>query len=251
MQEREEILVGGLVALMLVIWLGYELHESPRFAGSFWGGMLALGGGALMLVPAIYVPIKRVKWLRKRATKWVSMRTILALHIYAGVIGPILVLLHTGHKFESVLGIVLTALTLIVVVSGFVGRYLLSRLGRSVREADGVIKELRAQRELAGQELLRTDGSAELKQATTVGGMLRRVLFRSPDLGVATASPVARVVELSEALAETEYSRQLGARVKSTFQAWLKLHIVLSCSLYLLMGLHVWASLHFGLRWFE
>jgi len=180
-----------------------------------------------------------------------SMRTILALHIYAGVVGPILVVLHTGHKFESTLGIVLTALTLIVVVSGFVGRYLLSHLSRSVRESDAIIKQLRGHQRQAGKEILAAGAATELSELTRTQAVLQRVLFGTADVAEATVSPIARVVELSVTIAEIEYSRQIQAAVKSTFQSWLKLHIVLSCALYLLMGLHVWAAIHFGLRWFE
>src|SRR5262249_55010336 len=97
-------------------------------------GVLAVSGGLLMLVPLAYSLVKRVKPLQKRVTKRVSMRTLLAWHIYAGILGPILALLHTGHKFDSPLAVALTALMLLVVVSGFVGRYLLGRVGQEVRE---------------------------------------------------------------------------------------------------------------------
>jgi hypothetical protein len=38
---------------------------------------------------------------------------------------------------------------------------------------------------------------------------------------------------------------------KSWFARWLKLHIALSAFLYILLGLHIWAELHFGIRWFK
>src|SRR5260370_32632342 len=109
MQEREKIVVSGLVALMLLLWLGFTVHISPEFAGSFWGHLLGISGACLMLVPLVYLIIKRVKPLNRFVTRLVPMRTLLAWHIYAGVIGAILVLLHTGHKFQSVLGTALTA----------------------------------------------------------------------------------------------------------------------------------------------
>jgi hypothetical protein len=253
MKEREELVVGSLVALMLVIWLGYEFHESPRFAGTAWGGILAVLGSALMLVPAAYIAVKRVKWVRTSATRWMSMRTILALHIYAGVIGPILVVLHTGHKFESALGIALTALTLIVVISGFTGRYLLSRLNRAMRQSDAVIKQLHARQEEAGQEIQAAglERTEALMAFAGLKGTVRRILFRSEDLASPSASPISRAVALSDTIADIEYSRRVQAAVKRSFKAWLKLHIVISCVLYLLMGLHVWSAIHFGIRWFE
>ncbi len=38
---------------------------------------------------------------------------------------------------------------------------------------------------------------------------------------------------------------------KRWFGKWLKLHIVISVLLYVLLALHVWAAVHFGLRWFD
>src|SRR6266511_1478918 len=130
MKERERVIVSGLVALLLLLWLGFLLHRDPRFAGSFWGGVLAVAAALLMLVPLAYSAVKRIKPLQKLVTPRVSMRTLLAWHIYAGILGPILALLHTGHKFDSPLGIALTALMLLVVVSGFIGRYLLGQVGQ-------------------------------------------------------------------------------------------------------------------------
>ena len=74
-----------------------------------------------MLGPLVYLVIKRVKPIKARVTRQVSIRTLLSWHIYAGLLGSLLVLLHTGHKFESVLGISLTTLTLIIVFSGSSG----------------------------------------------------------------------------------------------------------------------------------
>jgi hypothetical protein len=51
MKEREPFIVGGLVALLLVLWLGFLFHASPRFAGSLWGGVFGVSGALLMLVP--------------------------------------------------------------------------------------------------------------------------------------------------------------------------------------------------------
>ena len=69
MKEREIFVVGGLVALLLLSWFGFTLHESPRFAGSFAGGVLAVTGSALMLVPLAYLIVKRIAPLKRAVTK--------------------------------------------------------------------------------------------------------------------------------------------------------------------------------------
>ena len=44
MKERERLVIGGLCGLMLVLWLGFLVHRSSRFAGSAWGGLLGVSG---------------------------------------------------------------------------------------------------------------------------------------------------------------------------------------------------------------
>lgn len=88
MKEREKTIATGLTALMIILWLGFLVHRSPRFAGSLWGGVLGVTGSLLMLVPLIYMAVKRIKRIKKATTNYVSMRTLLAWHVYAGILGP-------------------------------------------------------------------------------------------------------------------------------------------------------------------
>ena len=173
------------------------------------------------------------------------MRTLLAWHIYAGVLGPILVLIHTGHKFESVLGIALTAMVLIVVVSGFVGRYLMSKINREIKEKRAMLAEANAQYESALQAL--RDRPEEAALTRPFQHVLARLFLRT-DTG-ATSGGVG-VVQLAESVADLEYAVRTHQTFKRAFAKWLKLHIVLSVILYVLLGLHIWASIYFGLRWF-
>lgn len=254
MKEREALTVGGLVALMLVLWLGFVVHRSPDFAGSFWGGMLAVSGTALMLVPLAYVAIKRIKPLKRSVTARVPMRTLLAWHIYAGVLGPILVLLHTGHKFESPLGIALTAMTLVVVVSGFVGRHLMNRIGHEIREKRAMLTQLNLAYDQTIEDLRRHPGGST--QLRPLSGLVSRVgarlLVSGEPLVAGTALPLdVRAVQLADAIADVEYAVRTHETFKSAFARWLKLHIVLSAILYVLLAFHVWAAIHFGLRWFS
>lgn len=257
MKERERVTATGLTVLMLVVWLGFLVHRSPRFAGSPWGGVLGVSGAICMLVPLAYMFVKRFKRLKKRLGQLVSMRTLLAWHIYAGIAGPILVLLHTGHKFESPLGIALTAMTLIVVVSGFAGRYLMSQWSTEIRLKKAMLTEFnaayrRAASELASDPLL----GRLLRPFSGFFGRLLASLFAS-DAAPAVAGPAAGatnpvgLIRLAESIADLEYAIRTHETFKRWFSKWLKFHIVISMILYGLMALHVWAAIHFGLRWFE
>lgn len=250
MKERERIVVGGLVVLMLLLWLGFLVHRSSRFAGSAWGGVLGVSSAALMLVPLAYLMVKRIGPLRRTVTRRVPMRTLLAWHIYAGVLGPILGLLHTGHKFASPLGIALTAMMLVVVLSGFIGRYLLRQTSQTIREKREMLTHLEvAYRHTAGELAAHPDQVALLQPVT---GFWRRLGARliMPQTAVAAALP-ARVLRLAEAIADLEYAVKTHETIKRLFALWLKIHILLSFILYGLLILHIWAGIHFGLRWFS
>ena len=114
MSETEKLVVGGLVTLLLLFTPGL-LHEVPLFPGSLAGTLLGIAGALLMVLLLIYPLVKHTAWLRQRVTKHVSMRAILSFHVYAGVLGAALGVLHTGYEFQSPLGILLVSSMLIVV----------------------------------------------------------------------------------------------------------------------------------------
>ena len=253
MKERERIVVGGLVVLFLILWLGFLAHRSPRFAGSFSGGVSGVSGAALMLVPLLYLVIKRIRPFRKAVTKRVSMRTLLAWHIYAGVLGPILAIVHTGHKFESALGISLTAMVLLVVVSGFIGRYLMSQFSQTIREKKTILTQLELAYRDTATEL--ATNSEVLSVVRPFSGFFTRLLtnlYAKSRMTTPGEMPASiRALRLADSIADIEYAIETHETFKRWFANWLKFHIVISTALYILLGLHIWSAIHFGLRWFE
>ena len=258
MKEKEKLVVAGLVVLMLILWLGFPFHQSPRFAGSLWGGMFGVAGALLMLVPLLYLFVKRIKRLKKKVTQWVSMKTLLAWHIYAGVLGPILVVIHSGHRYESTLGIVLTAMTLLVVVSGFVGRYLMNQFSQEIREKKKILSTLQAAYQQAVGDLAAIPERALLLKPFSgffgrlIGSLFvhdsQAELISSQSSG---AADPARMLRLTESIADVEYAIKTHEQFKAWFGKWLKFHIWISFILYGLMALHIWGAVHFGLRWFD
>ncbi|VAX38279.1 hypothetical protein MNBD_PLANCTO02-1956 [hydrothermal vent metagenome] len=260
MKEREKIVATGLTIFMLILWVGFLFHHSAQFAGSLWGGVFALSGALLMLVPLLYMIIKRVKPLKSKVTTYVSMRTLLALHIYAGIVGPILVLLHTGHKFESPLGIALTGLTLVVVISGFVGRYLMGQFSKEIREKKTMLNQLKLIYQQTANKLATQPQQAEtirffsgFYSRLTAGLFLREETIEE-NITVSPSLPHnpsgSEIIQLAESIADIEYAIETHEFFKQWFGKWLKFHIVISFVLYGLMILHIWGAVHFGLRWF-
>jgi|DewCreStandDraft_4_1066084.scaffolds.fasta_scaffold50644_4 hypothetical protein len=249
-KEGDRTAVTGLVALMLVLWLGFVVHQSERFAGSLRGGLLGILGALLLLVPLAYSVVKRVPPLRRAVTTRVPMRTLLAVHVYAGILGPILGLLHSGHKFQSPLGIALTAMMLVAVLSGFVGRYLLSQISEEISEKQEMLKTLKDTYHVAARQL--ASMPIQTGQAEGPAGIVARLsrwMF-VPERSVEAAPAIPRrLVQLTHSIADLEYGIKMHELFKGLFAKWLKVHLVISYSVYVLLALHVWSALRFGLRW--
>ena len=221
MKEREGVILSGTVCVLLLAWLGFLLHRSPRFPGSGVGAVFGIAGGALMLVPLVYPIAKRIPFLHARITKHVSMQTLLSLHVYAGILGPLLALIHTGHKFVSLLGITLTAVMLLVVVSGFAVRVLLKYVNTEIKDKLILLQTARGDLDYAWG-----------------------VLENSP-----TGGPASEVTRTAEGVADLEYAVRTHELFKRWFGWSLTLHIVLSVIFYLLLALHIGSGIYFGLRW--
>ncbi|HLF81325.1 MAG TPA: hypothetical protein VI410_06105 [Anaerolineales bacterium] len=144
MQGSRELWPAGLaVALITGLYAGATSLAGVPAASGFLGHSLGVLGFLLMLAT------ETLYSLRKRAIRrpWGRMRDWLRFHIFTGIVGPYLVLLHSAWEFRGLAGVV-TLLTVIVVLSGFTGRYIYTAVPRT---ADGIVLEAEAiQAEIAG-----------------------------------------------------------------------------------------------------
>jgi hypothetical protein len=199
-----------------------------------------------MLVPlAAYMVVKRVQIIKRRVTGRVSMRTLLTVHIYTALLGSILVLLHTGHKFDSPLGMALTAMVLLVVMSGFTGRYLMSHINRGLREKQQMLRGLQLGFKQMGQGF----AHQSVEHTSTRSAPDRPWNWLSG--WSQTEASVSSVSALTGGIADLEYSIAVHGWMKNRFQKWLRFHLVISGVLFFLLALHVWSGVYYGLRWFE
>ena len=246
MKEHERVVVTGILSVLLLGWFGFLLHRSPRFPGSGVGAVFGIAGAALMLVPLAYPIAKRIPFLNTRITPHASMQSLLALHAYTGIFGPLLALIHTAHKFDSLLGITLTAVMLLVVVSGFAVRYLLTHCAHEITDKLILLQTARGDLDSAWGVLAKSPAEMRtLPKAPVLAAGLA-----SLGLELTSGSPARDVTRIAESVADLEYAVRTHELFKRWFGRALKLHIVLSVILYVLLALHVWSGIYFGLRWF-
>ena len=245
MKEREGIVVTGVFTVLLVAWLGFLVHRSPRFPGSGVGAVFGIAGAVLMLIPLTYPIVKRVPSINARVTSHISMHSLLEVHVYAGIFGPLLAIIHTGHKFDSWLGITLTAVMLLVVVSGFALRYLLTYVTHDIKDKLVLLQTARGDLDSAWGVL--ENSPAEMR------GLPKAPVFAaglaSLGLDLPFGGPAGAVIRIAESVADLEYAVRTDELCKRWFSRSLKLHIILSVILYVLLALHVTSESYFGLRW--
>ena len=149
----------GLVAFVLFKLGGWEYYFAPaatrgyvpshrllRPAGRA-GEMFGIAGLLIMCMTLVYAARKKFRGLSRIGTT----KTWLEIHIFCGLVGPVLVTLHTAMKFNGVVSIAYWSMVL-VVLSGFVGRYLYVRIPKSLRGTEISLEELDARAiELKGQ----------------------------------------------------------------------------------------------------
>lgn len=245
MKEREGIVVSGVLIILLVAWLGFIVHRAPRFPGSGLGAVFGITGAVLMLVPLAYPIVKRVPFFHARITPHVSMQSLLAVHVYAGIFGPLLAIIHSGHKFDSGVGITLTAVMLLVVVSGFALRYLLTYVNYDIKDKLVLLQTARGDLDSAWGVLENSPAEMRaLPKAPVFAAGLASLGLELPFGG-----PAGAVVRIAESVADLEYAVRTDELCKRWFSRSLKLHIALSVILYVLLALHVTSETYFGLRW--
>jgi hypothetical protein len=247
MKKPEGVVVTGILCVLLFTWLGFLVHHSPRFAGTGVGSAFGIAGAFFMLVPLAYMLIKRIRFLNARITPHVSLQSWEKMHVYAGIFGPLLGIIHTGHKFDSMLGSSLTAVMLLVVVSGFTGGYLLTYVNQDSKDKLLLLQTARGDLDSAWGAL--KNSPPELR--TLPKSPLLAAGFASLGIELQAAGPAGEVTRLAEAVADLEYSIHTHELFKRWSSRWLKMHLTLSMLFYVLLGLHIWAGIHFGLRWFS
>lgn len=234
-------------------------------ASELFGHSLGIAGFLLMLMTETLYTLRK----RSRSARWGRLSLWLQFHIFTGLVGPYMVLLHTSWKFHGLAGMV-TLMTLVVVGSGFVGRYIYTAIPRT---ADGIELEAeQIQREIdsIGTQikswLERIPGAGRpwtgqlLTLSTTVeGGSISSLLNPLEDLAYRidfwllrrgldreTRRQAALLGELVHRRRRLLRQRTTLAQARRLLALWHTLHVPLGLALFTAAFIHIGAAIYYA-----
>jgi hypothetical protein len=123
-QNRE--LIAALLSVLLLTGAYVVAPSNPMRPSSPLNHGIGILGFTLMIATETLYSWRKTR----RSGRWGRTQNWLAAHIYTGIVGPYMVLLHTGYHFAGLAGLSFW-LTVAVVCSGFVGRYLYTTIPRT------------------------------------------------------------------------------------------------------------------------
>ena len=131
----------ALLAMLLITGLYGAVYVATQAippAYELFGHGIGIIGFILMLMTETLYSLRK----RSRSVKWGKMSAWLQFHIFMGLVGPFMVLLHSSWKFNGLAGASML-LTVIIVISGFIGRYIFTRIPRTLDglEIEGTLSQ--------------------------------------------------------------------------------------------------------------
>jgi hypothetical protein len=120
------LFIAFVGALLVLAWLNRASGTlSPKVGAGYW---LGVAGASLMLIVLGYPLRKRLRILRS----WGKVAWWFRWHMFLGVLGPTLIVLHSNYSIHSTNALVAFVAMLVVVASGIVGRYLYAHIHRGL-----------------------------------------------------------------------------------------------------------------------
>jgi len=234
------------------------INGIPGASGLFGHGIGILGFILMLMTETLYTLRKR-----SRSARWGRMSSWLNFHIFTGIVGPYMVLLHTSWKFNGLAGIVML-LTIIIVISGFIGRYIYTAVPRTADGAEveaGFLEQQIAVTEAEVQRWLGANPAAarQLALATNSGGESVSLAgmntgwqqrWRWRRLKRSTDAPTRAQLDQLEKLSRRQemLRRQTAslAQARRMLAVWHTVHIPIGMALFTAAFIHIVAAIYYA-----
>jgi hypothetical protein len=143
MLQKSRELILSLVAIVFIgvtyISVSFIFQAYPDPA-SLFGHALGIFGFLLMVMTEVLYTLRK----RSHNARWGKMSDWLEFHIFTGLVGPFMVVLHASWRFNGLAGIV-TWMTVVIVISGFIGRYIYTAVPRTPSGVELTLEDLENQ----------------------------------------------------------------------------------------------------------
>jgi hypothetical protein len=245
----------------------HPLHEQWKPSGIIGHGV-GIIGSALMLILLTYSLRKRTRAMQR----WGDIRWWLNYHIWMGITGPLLVLLHTTFKFGGIVSISFWSMVA-VALSGVLGRYIyvqIPRAGSGEELSDAELadldeslqKRLREQYALSDAVMLQLSavGMPAQRQgwgtlwSVFVGDLAMPFKLRSARRILAEKNLIPRheipsALKLVERRAKLHRRMALLSSARELLHHWHIIHRPFALVMLLIMTVHVVITVLFGYHW--
>ena len=127
------------IFLMLCLWGIWTLSEAKLFRpGDDVGYWVGVVGASMMGLLFLYPLRKHVKFLRN----WGRLKVWFVFHMALGVLGPLLILLHSNFHVGSLNAGVALYSMLVVMLSGVIGRFLFVRVNQGLAAQKNALERM-------------------------------------------------------------------------------------------------------------
>jgi hypothetical protein len=231
---------SGLTIVFIASLLAVLIIPLPRMGGSLAGHALGILGTLIMLLTLVYP-------FRKRILGRKGKKNPIATHTLYGLLGPALVVFHTGGEFKSLIGNLVFICMVLVVLSGIVGIYLFKTTRKTLKEHKQDVSQLKKiffekKREVSTPDLEKfVQGEKALENFAT--GSIDETL---EPIAMRRRKDLEQLVEL---IADKEHTIKIYATIERIFAKWSKAHIALVFFLLAFLGSHIATMIYYGLRW--
>lgn len=240
----------------------HALHQLFKSSGVIGQGLGVIGG--LFCVLTLLYPLrKRWRALENLGTP----RVWFQFHVYFGIAGPLLATLHTTFKFNGVASICYWAM-MIVMASGFVGRFLFALLPRNQRGVILSLQEIEAEIRVVQQHLAKAGlDAANLRLVETPSSpnagrgwrtLLQLMMKRRRELYACRqhlrtqkvpTSLTRRVLSVLARKLFLESSRLTLDLTTRVFSLWHTLHLPFTYLMFITLLVHAGLAIVLGYTW--
>ena len=202
------------IAIAVVLAYGWSMREEGHLTAEEGAGYyLGIIGGSMMLVLLLY-PLRK----RLRALAWLGrVPSWFRIHMLFGILGPVLVLLHSNFQLGSFNSSVALFSMLIVAGSGLIGRFFYTRIHHGLYGRKALAREFSQDAELL-KELVGEDVAGISSLTEALKDYEQRVYARQS--GMLSSMFTAATLKLRETAMRRRLSRVLRDIIKRNSQRY-------------------------------